>query len=58
MRTLVSAIVVAAVSLLGVEMAYAGAPDYLFGIQIKWYGLLLLIVQILSLLCCWYHRNS
>jgi len=58
MKTLVLAIAGASVSLLGVDMAYAGAPDYLFGIRVKWYGLLLLIVQILSLLCCWYNRKK
>jgi len=55
MKALVSAITAASVSLLGVEGAHAGAPSYLvfLNIPIMVWILIIVILLILNLLCCW-----
>ncbi len=35
-----------------------GRPSGLFGIQLKWWGLLLLLVVVLSLLWRWWHTRK
>ena len=56
MKALVSAIGAAWVILLGVEVAHAGAPHYLFSVPIMYWILLIVILLILNLICCWYKR--
>jgi len=56
MKTLVSAVATASMSLLGAGVAHAAGPDY-FQIPGKWWILLITIVVILNLLCCWRRRK-
>ena len=56
MKTLVSAVATASMSLLGAGVAHAAGPDY-FQIPGKWWILLITIVVILNLLCCWWRRK-
>jgi len=56
MKALVSALTVASVTLLGVEAAHAGAPHYLFFVPIMYWILLIVILLILNLLCCWFKK--
>jgi hypothetical protein len=55
MKTLASAIAAASVTLLGTEIAYAGAPSYLvfLNIPIRYWIFIIVILLILNLLCCW-----
>lgn len=55
MKALVSAIAAASVTLLGAEVAHAGAPSYLvfLNIPIMVWILIIVVLLILNLLCCW-----
>jgi hypothetical protein len=56
MKTLVSAVATALVSLLGADVALASGPDY-FHVNVKWWILLIVILLILNLVCCWWRRR-
>ena len=56
MKTLVSAVAVALVSLLGAGVAHASGPSY-FGIPVQYWILIIVILLILNLLCCWWRRR-
>jgi hypothetical protein len=53
MKALVSAITAASVTLLGAEVAHAGAPHHLFNIPLMYWILLIVVLLMLNLLCCW-----
>ena len=53
MKALVSAIAAASVTLLGAEVAHAGAPHDLFGVQLMHWILIIVVLLMLNLLCCW-----
>ena len=57
MKTLVSAVAAASLSLLGADMAHASGPDWLFSIPLKYWIDLIVILLILNLLCCWWRRR-
>lgn len=53
MKTLVSTVSAGAV-VLGAEVAYAGGPGWkIFNIPINYWILLIVILLIFNLLCCW-----
>jgi TM2 domain-containing membrane protein YozV len=53
MKTLVSAVSTGAL-VLGAEVAYAGGPGWkILGIGINFWIILIVILLILNLLCCW-----
>jgi Zn-dependent protease len=53
MKTLMSAVSAGAV-VLGAEVAYAGGPGWkILGIGISYWILLIVILLIFNLLCCW-----
>jgi hypothetical protein len=56
MKTLVSAVATASV-LLGADVAYAGGPDWLLHIPMKYWLDLIVILLILNLACCWWRRR-
>lgn len=56
MKTLASAAAAASVSLIGTGVANAGGPSY-FGIGVKWWILLIVILLILNLICCWLQKR-
>lgn len=53
MKALVSAIAASSVTLLGAEVAHAGAPHHLFNIPLMYWILLIVVLLMLNLLCCW-----
>jgi hypothetical protein len=57
MKTLVSAVAAALVSLHAVDPAYAGAPDWLLNIPLKYWIDIFALLFILNLLCCWWRRR-
>ena len=57
MKTLVSAVAAVLMSLLGAGVAHAGGPDYLLYIPVKYWILLIVILVIVNLLCCWSRRR-
>ena len=57
MKTLVSAVVAALMSLFGAGVAHAGGPGYLLYVPVKYWILLIVILVILNLLCCWWRRR-
>jgi hypothetical protein len=57
MRTLVSAVATASVSLLGADVAYAGGPDWLLNIPAKYWIDIVVLLLILNLVCCWWRRR-
>jgi hypothetical protein len=56
MKTLVSAVATALVSLLGADVAHAGGADY-FHVPAQWWILLIVILLIFNLVCCWWRRR-
>jgi hypothetical protein len=56
MKTLVSAVTAALVSLLGAGVALAGGPEY-FHVPVKWWILLIVLLLILNLVCCWWRKR-
>lgn len=57
MKTLVSAAAAVLVSLLGADVAYAGGPDWLMSIPLKFWIDIIVILLILNLLCCWWRKR-
>jgi hypothetical protein len=57
MKTLVSAVVTALMSLLVADVAYAGGPDYLLKIPLKYWIDVIVLLLILNLVCCWWRRR-
>jgi hypothetical protein len=55
MKALVSAISAASVTLLGAEVAHAGAPAYLvfLNMPIMVWIVIIVVLLILNLVCCW-----
>ena len=44
-------------SLLGTDVAYAGGPDWLLSIPLKYWIDLIVILLILNLVCCWWRKR-
>ena len=57
MKTWMSGVAAALMSLLGAGVAHAGGPDYLLYIPVKYWILLIVILVIVNLLCCWSRRR-
>ena len=57
MRTLVSAVAAAAVSLVGADVAYATGPDWLLGLPLKYWIDIIVLLLILNLVCCWWRKR-
>jgi hypothetical protein len=57
MKTLVAAIATALVTLLGADVAYAGGPDWLLSIKLKYWIDLIVVLLILNLICCWWRKR-
>lgn len=57
MKTLVSAVAMASMSLLGADVAHAGGADYLLGIPWKYWIDLIVLLLILNLACCWWRKR-
>jgi hypothetical protein len=58
MKTLVSAVATALVTLLGVDVAYAGGPGWsAFFIPLKYWIGLIVVLLILNLICCWWRKR-
>jgi hypothetical protein len=57
MKTLVSAVAAASVGLLGADVAYAGGPDWLLSIHMKYWIDLIVLLLILNLVCCWWRKR-
>ena len=58
MKTLMSAVSASAV-VLGAEVAYAGGPGWkILGIGINYWILLIVILLILNVLCCWLKKSQ
>jgi len=57
MKTVRAAVGMTAASVLTPGVAHAGAPDYLIGIPLKYWILLLVILAVLNLICCWSKRR-
>jgi hypothetical protein len=57
MKTLTSAVATASLSLLAVDPAYAGAPDWLLNIPAKYWIDIFALLLILNLVCCWWRRR-
>jgi hypothetical protein len=58
MKALGSTVTAASVGMLLVDVAHAGAPDHLklFGIPVMYWILIIVILLIFNLLCCWMKR--
>ena len=57
MKTLVSAVATASLSVLAADVAYAGAPDWLLGIPAKYWIDIFALLLILNLICCWWRKR-
>jgi len=56
MKTLASAVATASV-VLGADVAYAGGPDWLLSIPLKYWIDLIVLLLILNLACCWWRKR-
>jgi hypothetical protein len=56
MKTLVSAVATALASLLVADVAYAGGPDWLLNMPLKYWIDLIVLLLILNLACCWWRK--
>ena len=55
MKALASAVATGSLLLLGTDVAHASGPGY-FGVPAKYWILLIVVLLILNLLCCWKKR--
>jgi len=57
MKTLVSAVSTASLVALGADIAYAGGPDWLLSIPMRYWLDIIVILLILNLACCWWRKR-
>ena len=57
MKTLVSVVATASMSLLAVDAAYASGPDWLFSLPMKYWIDVIVLLLILNLVCCWWRKR-
>ena len=57
MKALVSAVAMALMSLLWANLAYAGGPDWLLHIPLKYWIDVIALLLILNLVCCWSRKR-